>query len=68
MEQKAGPSHVTLKLELNKVPMEFRNFGVIGLHTCGNLGPVILNTFANSSEAKFVVSVGCCYMKLDSDG
>jgi len=65
------PKHMCLRLELNKNEKYFeklaQNFGLIGLHTCGNLAPVVLHNFVNS-PAKFVVSVGCCYMKLNNDG
>ncbi|ODM91699.1 Protein RRNAD1 [Orchesella cincta] len=65
------PSHVCLTLELNKHEQYFEHlshqFGFTGLHACGNLSPVIIHNFVNS-PAKFLVSVGCCYMKLDDNG
>jgi len=39
-------------------------YGLVGLHTCGDLGPTILHTFNKDTGAGVVVSVGCCYMKL----
>ena len=53
-------------------------YGLVGLHTCGDLGPTILHTFnkvkvfcqrkfyylSQDTGAGVVVSVGCCYMKL----
>ena len=39
------------------------NFILIGLHTCGDLGPSIIRIFASSPHAHGLVSVGCCYMK-----
>ena len=39
------------------------NFIMIGLHTCGDLGPSIIRIFASSPHARGLVSVGCCYMK-----
>ena len=38
-----------------------------GLHTCGDLGPILLRTFL-ASEARAVVSVGCCYASLTDSG
>ncbi|XP_003743280.1 protein RRNAD1-like [Galendromus occidentalis] len=40
------------------------NFGLIGLHTCGDLGPTMFRLFAESSQVKALVSVGCCYHKM----
>uniref|UniRef100_A0A1B0C8Q7 Methyltransferase domain-containing protein n=2 Tax=Lutzomyia longipalpis TaxID=7200 RepID=A0A1B0C8Q7_LUTLO len=42
--------------------------GVIGLHPCGDLGPVLLNLFQTCPEVKFIAVVGCCYMKLTENG
>jgi len=39
-------------------------YGLVGLHTCGDLGPTILHMFNKDHGAGAVVSVGCCYMKL----
>jgi len=39
-------------------------YGLVGLHTCGDLGPTILHLFHQDSGAGAVVSVGCCYMRL----
>ena len=55
-------------------------YGLVGLHTCGDLGPTILHLFhqvghriwgrhdlfsmLQDSGAGAVVSVGCCYMRL----
>ncbi|XP_047468711.1 methyltransferase-like protein 25B [Penaeus chinensis] len=40
--------------------------GLLGLHTCGNLAPTMLRIFTNMPTCHAVVSVGCCYMKLDT--
>ena len=42
-------------------------FVIVGLHTCGDLGPLILRMFATDERVVGVVSVGCCYMKLSCD-
>ncbi|OQR77660.1 exosome complex exonuclease RRP44-like [Tropilaelaps mercedesae] len=39
-------------------------FGLIGLHTCGDLGPTMFRLFRESSQVKALVSVGCCYHKI----
>ncbi|KAI7900480.1 methyltransferase domain-containing protein [Cokeromyces recurvatus] len=41
---------------------------VTGLHTCGDLSPLIFNLFAKSKEVSCVVNVGCCYNALTSTG
>ncbi|XP_042203507.1 protein RRNAD1-like [Homarus americanus] len=40
--------------------------GLLGLHTCGNLAPTLLRIFTNMSTCQAVVSVACCYMKLNT--
>lgn len=39
-------------------------FGLIGLHPCGDLAPILLKLYTSRDEAKFICIVGCCYMKL----
>eukprot|EP00092_Neocalanus_flemingeri_P028451 GFUD01030893.1.p1 GENE.GFUD01030893.1~~GFUD01030893.1.p1 ORF type:complete len:480 (+),score=169.01 GFUD01030893.1:127-1566(+) len=48
-------------------PGKSNNFGLIGLHTCGNLAPTSLRTFLSSPGAKFLCNVGCCYNHLTQD-
>ena len=43
-------------------------YGLIGLHTCGDLGPILLTTFLDSTDCVLLQSVGCCYMRLTSSG
>ncbi|XP_031335450.1 protein RRNAD1 isoform X2 [Photinus pyralis] len=43
-------------------------FGIVGLHPCGNLGPTLLRLFKQSTQVKFLNIVGCCYMKLTTFG
>lgn len=64
------PIHLTIKLEIGQELnlVNSQRYGFIGLHTCGDLGPLILTSFANSPKAQFVVSVGCCFMKLTENG
>ncbi|XP_022917748.2 methyltransferase-like protein 25B [Onthophagus taurus] len=42
------------------------SFGIVGLHPCGDLGPILLNMYKNCPNVRFVNVVGCCYMKLSS--
>ena len=66
------PEHVTLNVdpELKKEAFDekFRNvegqLGLIGLHTCGDLGPTIVRMYAESSKVTTLQSVGCCYMHI----
>lgn len=39
-------------------------FGIIGLHPCGDLAAILTNFFLRSAEAKFLNLVGCCYFKI----
>lgn len=73
-----GPSHVTFRLdpEMNITELEKKlaskfnhedmsfTYGIVGLHTCGDLGPLLIKLFVESTGCVFVQSVGCCYMKL----
>lgn len=40
-------------------------FGLIGLHTCGNLSPICLRQFLYNNNAPFLVNIGCCYHLLE---
>lgn len=60
------PTHmnVTLGTEELELPGVGDSYGLVGLHPCGDLGPLLLRHFADNSRVKFVCVVGCCYMKL----
>ncbi|XP_076667976.1 methyltransferase-like protein 25B [Andrena cerasifolii] len=47
--------------DLKKIETEF---GLVGLHPCGDLAPLLLKLYSSRDEAKFICIVGCCYMKL----
>lgn len=47
---------------------EDKRWLVTGLHTCGDLSPMILNLFAKSEQVTCVVNVGCCYNALTTEG
>lgn len=42
------------------------SFGIVGLHSCGDLTPVLMHLFVQCPDARFINIVGCCYMKLTS--
>ncbi|XP_045499803.1 methyltransferase-like protein 25B [Colias croceus] len=56
------------QLETLSLKETIHNHGLIGLHPCGNLGPLLLKYFVQCNRAQFICLVGCCYMKLSSDG
>lgn len=39
-------------------------FGIVGLHPCGDLSPILLTLFNKCAEAVFINIASCCYMKL----
>ncbi|XP_026738794.1 protein RRNAD1 isoform X1 [Trichoplusia ni] len=65
-----GPLHFNVTLSSNKqllelpLPETMKNYGLIGLHPCGDLGPLLLKHFVETDHIKFLCVVGCCYMKL----
>ncbi|XP_077514618.1 methyltransferase-like protein 25B [Amblyomma americanum] len=74
------PQHVELEVSMTTTPAELeqvakrawgtevadvQNFIFVGLHTCGDLGPSMIQLFADSPAARGLISVGCCYMKLN---
>ncbi|KAM3967864.1 methyltransferase-like protein 25B [Aphomia sociella] len=60
-------SNIT-QLDHLDLPETMSNYGLIGLHPCGDLGPLLLKHFVHSEKVKFICVVGCCYMKLTCDG
>ncbi|XP_040151852.1 protein RRNAD1 isoform X1 [Anopheles arabiensis] len=42
-------------------------FGLIGLHPCGDLAPSLLRLFLACHECRFIKLVCCCYMKLSCE-
>lgn len=49
--------------EANGSPVDER-FILVGLHTCGDLGPTMLRVFSHCDRIVGLISVGCCYMKI----
>ena len=47
-----------------KMKEESLQYGLVGLHTCGDLGPVIIKMFVQDSSSRMLTSLGCCYMKI----
>ena len=44
--------------------VEKSEFGIVGLHTCGDLGSALVKFYAECDEAKILSSVACCHMRL----
>ena len=60
-----------LKEMENKLNIEMNHeFGMISLHSCGDLTPNMLKLFLNESRIKFLAAFSCCYhsMKYNEDG
>lgn len=74
MDKLKRPTHFNLTLSSHKQLVEMalpdcmEEYGLVGLHPCGNLGPLLLKHFINFMKAKFICLVGCCFMKLTPDG
>lgn len=64
------PVHLNLTLSSKhqlsqlELPKTLQSYGLIGLHPCGNLGPILLRHFVTNEHVKYLCVVGCCYMKL----
>ncbi|CAF4875279.1 unnamed protein product [Pieris macdunnoughi] len=56
------------QLEKLTISSSISNHGLIGLHPCGDLGPLLMKYFVQYDSAKFICLVGCCYMKLSDTG
>ncbi|XP_013133338.1 PREDICTED: protein RRNAD1 isoform X2 [Papilio polytes] len=73
MSKLKRPTHINLTLtsseQLLQLPLtaNITEYGLIGLHPCGDLGPLLLKHFINCEKVKFICIVGCCYMKLSCD-
>ncbi|KAI8640587.1 methyltransferase domain-containing protein [Parasitella parasitica] len=77
-EQQPNLKHVTEKITPENVSQVLGKWSpdstrdkkwlVTGLHTCGDLSPMIFNLFAKSREVSCVVNVGCCYNALTATG
>lgn len=39
-------------------------YGLVGLHTCGDLASVLLRMFTMDPASRMINSLGCCYMKI----
>ena len=53
--------HMTNNEDDDKTMLEY---GLVGLHTCGDLAPVILRMFTMDPSSVMLNSLGCCYMKI----
>lgn len=71
------PRHVTLSLSPDTTNLKklldsqmdecISEFGLVGLHTCGDLGPTLIRNFVLVPEIRFILAIGCCYMKMNID-
>lgn len=71
------PKHITLTLNPNTSNLvellnshgfsQITACGLVGLHTCGDLGPTLIRNFAVDPGIKFILAIGCCYMKMSLD-
>lgn len=73
MSELKRPLHFNTTLHSNQqllgisLPNAMESYGLIGLHPCGDLGPLLLKHFVHNSKVKFICVVGCCFMKLTCD-
>lgn len=61
--------HVSMAVNADNIDGQMINdlteeFGIIGLHPCGDLATTLLRLYSFNEKAKFICVVGCCYMKL----
>ncbi|CAB3375267.1 Hypothetical predicted protein [Cloeon dipterum] len=59
-----------IKILLDAFGLQFKEeleFGLVGLHPCGDLGPTLMRLLVNCPNAVFINVVGCCYMKLTEE-
>ncbi|XP_073957567.1 methyltransferase-like protein 25B isoform X1 [Choristoneura fumiferana] len=68
------PIHLNMTLTSNtqldevSLPETMKSYGLIGLHPCGDLGPLLIKHFVNCDKVKYICVVGCCFMKLTCEG
>lgn len=68
------PVHFNVTLSCHKqlrelpLPDSMSDYGLVGLHPCGDLGPLLLRHFVECSHVRFICMVGCCFMKLTCSG
>ncbi|XP_044764870.1 protein RRNAD1-like isoform X2 [Coccinella septempunctata] len=72
--------HVNIRIEPDINNNEFLNiicsafgidkkdfqFGIVGLHPCGDLGPTLIRLYNEIPNIKYINVAGCCYMKLST--
>lgn len=74
MQDLKRPVHFNVRLSCHKqllqlpLPDSMRDYGLVGLHPCGDLGPLLLKHFVECDHVKFICLVGCCFMKLSCSG
>ncbi|CAG9796340.1 unnamed protein product [Diatraea saccharalis] len=74
MKKLHKPEHLNVKLTCHQqlthieLPETLGTYGLVGLHPCGDLGPLLLKHFVSDDKVKFICMVGCCFMKLTDHG
>ena len=59
------PDHSRCESQYHNTVPKDTPYILVGLHTCGDLGPTMLRVYAQSERVVGLLSVGCCYMKLN---
>lgn len=65
--QRILPSTNLSHILSNHLEEEKQAIGLVGLHTCGDLGPTMIRNFAQNNSVSFILGVGCCYMKMNTE-
>ena len=60
----ASTHHVNKFLQAGDRISHNEEFGLVGLHGCGDLGGIIVQNFVQNPQAKFIAFASCCYMKI----
>lgn len=60
-ESHATPRFMKMMLEKSGDFLKEQNTILVGLHACGNLSALLLQTFLESTSLSAIMSVGCCY-------
>jgi hypothetical protein len=55
-------------LNCTKYMSDSNSICLIGLHTCGDLSPIMMNLFLSQKRVKLLINIGCCYHKITEKG
>lgn len=64
--------YISENIDLKKIAQDIfkreeLTLGLVGLHTCGNLGPTSIKLYNNNKNIKMLCNVSCCYHLLEKD-